>query len=124
MGFNTGVLILNDAIHGIQNDPQQFANNFMLACANFQRANDVVDFRIGNHVNGGTVFHLAHADMTGVYAIGGNHTTRLSIGNNGGRHHTIEDKVQLLKKLADEMGFAVVKKRTKKNDPWQNESQP
>lgn len=114
MGFNTGVLILNDALNGVQENPQQFANNFMRAFGKFQQTHAPADFAIGNHVNGGTVFHMAHADVTGVYAIGGNHTSKLSTAYNGGKHYKDEDKVKLLKQLADEMGYSISMKRTKR----------
>jgi len=38
MGHNTAVLILNDAIHGVQEDPKAFADNLMRAWGLFQRA--------------------------------------------------------------------------------------
>lgn len=115
MGHNTAVLILNDAIHGVQEDPKAFTDALMDAWHKFSRNHgNPTDFAIGNHVNGGTVFHESHADVTGVYAIGGNHTSKLYTGYNGGRHHTDEDRVKLLKELAAEMGFNIVKKRKPK----------
>lgn len=71
---------------------------------------DPVDFPIGNHVNAGTVFHVAHADVTSVYAVGGNHTSKLCSSWNGGKHYTNEEKLKLLKELAAEMGYSVTKK--------------
>jgi len=114
MGHNTAVLILNDAIHGVQEDPKAFADNLMRAWGLFQRTGNPTDFAIGNHVNGGTVFHEAHADVTGVYAIGGNHTSKLFTVYNGGNHHTDDDRVKLLKELAAEMGYTITKKRKTK----------
>lgn len=116
MGHNTAVLLLNDAIHGIQEDPKAFTDALMGAWHKFQRSHAPVDFCIGNHGNGGTVFHEAHADVTGIYAIGGNHTSKLFTGYNGGKHHTDEEKVKLLKQLADEMGYNITKKRKRKRD--------
>lgn len=114
MGFNTGVLILNDAMHNMEQDPKGFVDNFMEAFHKFQRTHEPTDFALGNHVNGATVFHMAHADVTGVHAIGGNHTTKLYTAYNGGRHHTDADKHALLKALADEMGYTIAKKRKRK----------
>jgi len=114
MGHNTAVLILNDAINGVQEDPKGFADALMDAWHKFQHTHVPTDFCIGNHSNGGTVFHESHADVTGVYAIGGNHTSKLYTGYNGGRHHTDEDRVKLLKELAAEMGYTITKKRKTK----------
>ena len=115
MGFNTAVLILNDAIDGVEKDPASFAKNMMHAWHLFQRTGNPTDFAIGNHVNGGTIFHNAHADVTGVYAIGGNHTSKLHTAWNGGKHHSDEEKVKLLKELANELGYTITKKRKKKH---------
>lgn len=114
MGFNTAVLILNDAIDGIEKDPTDFAQNLMRAWGKFQHTGNPTDFAIGNHVNGGTVFHNSHADVTAVYAIGGNHTSKLHTVYNGGRHHSDEDRVKLLKEFAAEMGYTITKKRKTK----------
>ena len=117
MGFNTGVLILNDSMDGITEKPEEFAANFMAA---FHAFNDLSNhgkpqfFRVGNCVNGGTIFHMAHADVTSAYAIGGNCTSKLATGYNGGKHHTDADKLDLLKQIAAELGYTVSKKRKKK----------
>lgn len=115
MGYNTGILILNDSEHTIRENPESFVKNMTRAMGEMalNPNSPPHDFAIGNHGNGGTVFHLAHADMTGVYAIGGNHTSRLTMDFNGGRHYSIEEKVKLLKKMASELGYRVSKKPNK-----------
>ena len=114
MGLNTGVLILNDAVNGIENDPIQFATDFMAAFRAFSDHRNPQHFRIGSCTNGGTIFHMAHADVTSVYAIGGNCTSKLASGYNEGKHHRDEDKVALLKRIANELGYTVSKKRKRK----------
>jgi len=115
MGHNTAVLLLNDAIHGVQEDPKGFTDALMDAWHKFQRNHgNPTDFPVGNHGNGGTVFHESHADVTSVYAVGGNHTSKLYTTHNGGKHYTDEERLKLLKELAAEMGYNIVKKPKKR----------
>lgn len=107
MGYNTGLLLLNDAIDGVWKDPVRFAEHFRNAFSTYGRSNDSMDFPIGNHANGGRVFHMAHADVTGVYAIGGNHTSRLCSVHNGGRHYHEAEQIQLLRDIADNLGYRI-----------------
>lgn len=115
MGYNTGVLILNDAVGAAQKDPQKFAENLLQALSEHSlRPNEPVDFAIGNNVNGGTIFYQQHADITGVVAIGGNCTSELLTTYNGGRHHTPEYQERLLRELADKLGYRLTKKAVRK----------
>lgn len=114
MGWNTGVIILNDALGQIEDHPEEFVQNLRQAIGEYLRyGGKSVDIAVGGHVNAAAVFHQSHADNTGVYAIGGNHATRLLETYNGGRHHSDEDKVALLKQLAEEMGYNISKKPVK-----------
>lgn len=112
MGWNTGVLLLNDALHEIKENPAAFANNLLRAIDDFGYVKrPTVDFVVGRHGNGGTVFHKAHADSLGVYAIGGNCTTQLlSSGMRGDYHRTEDDQVAILVSLAAKHGYKLVKK--------------
>jgi hypothetical protein len=85
----------------------------MEAWRKFDRTGNPTDFAIGNHVNGGTIFHNSHAEVTAVYAIGGNHTSKLHSAYNSGKHYYDADRVNLLKEMAEELGFNLVKKRKK-----------
>ena len=109
MGYNTGVLILNDAIPDITDNPEKFVQNLYQAIRGFGK--NPLDFAIGNHVNGGKVFHCNHADWVGVYAIGGNHTSKLLEQFNGGHHHDLDDQLSLLDLIADNLGYRLVKKK-------------
>lgn len=118
MGLNTGVVILNDALGQIKDHPEEFVQNLRVAIGEYnQNGGKSVDIRVGNHVNAAAVFHQSHADNTGVYALGGNHATRLLETYNGGRHHSDEDKLELLKRLADEMGYNISRKPVKGEKP-------
>lgn len=110
MGYNTGILILNDASHLIKENPESFVNNMTRAMGRMSSARETQDFAIGYHANGGTVFHVDHADVVGVYAIGGNHVSRMALEFNGGKHYTLEEKVKLLKSMADQLGYRISKK--------------
>lgn len=115
MGFNTGVLILNDDLYAAEQDKEGFATNLLNAIGEQSRGkpSESVDFRIGNNLNGGSVFLQSHADFTNIVAIGGNYTTHLftSLSHT---HHRIEDKLKLLKELADHLGYRLVCKQKRK----------
>jgi hypothetical protein len=111
MGWNTGVIILNDAFHEIKKYPDAFIQNLDEAMGKSLHCRESVDVSVGGHVNAASVFHQAHADNVGVYAIGGNHTSKLLETYNGGRHYQSEDRIALLKQIADEMGYRIVKKK-------------
>jgi len=114
MGWNTGVVILNDALNDIERYPEEFVSELMKSMRSFlNQGGKPVDVSVNGHVNAASVFHQSHADETGVFAIGGNHATRLLKIYNGGNHHTDADKLSLLKSLANEMGYNISKKPDK-----------
>jgi hypothetical protein len=73
---------------------------------------DSIDFNIQNHIGYGTVFWQSHADNTGVFAIGGNYATHLGTYYRYS-HHSLDDRLAILQKLASDMGFEVVPKARK-----------
>ena len=119
MGYNTGVILLNDHIDAIWENPDKFAEDFKQGFYDASRnvttlRQDTISFSLGACANGGSIFHLAHADAVGVYAIGGNHTSKMFSVYNGGRHYRDEDRLRLLKGLAEEMGYRISKITKKK----------
>ena len=112
MGYNTGILILNDAI-GDLNNPETRTDWIKAINAAMHRmppiniARCYIDVPIGNHVNGSSVFHMAHADEVGVYAIGGNFVSRLGLLGNV-NHHRPQDQLEILRFLANQMGYKLV----------------
>lgn len=111
MGWNTGVIILNDAMGQITKNPNEFVENLNEAMSLYHRDNKYLDIQAGNHCNAASVFHQSHADSVGVYSIGGNCASKMMEIYNGGRHTTEDDKLKLLKKMAFEMGYQLRKKR-------------
>lgn len=108
MGYNTGVLLLNDAIHQLD-DPVILTDwwNKVKRIIGGIHGMLPTDASIGNYVNGSTVFHCHHADMIGVYAIGHNDASMWFVEDVG--HKTIED-LDLLKKVASRFGYRLIKK--------------
>ena len=67
MGFNTGVLILNDRLHDIEQNALQFTASLSQAIREFHVTKNHEIF-----FGSGRVFHVAHADRHSSYTIGGN----------------------------------------------------
>lgn len=112
MGFNTSVVVLNDALHEIANDPY-FGKNLTEAIQGCFTPNRSKDVHSNGYCNAATVIACHHADVTSIIAVGGNYGTELCSEYNFGNHHTKEDQIKLLKKLADNLGFRIIEKRNK-----------
>lgn len=75
MGFNTAVLILNDALQEIETDPN-FGKKLAAAIREAAyRPNLPINVPVGNHANPVTVIETHHADQTALIAVGGNNAT-------------------------------------------------
>lgn len=118
MGWNTGVIILNDALHEIEKNPDEFVNGrrgLREAMGEFMSGGrgqrNYVDISVGGHANAASVFHQSHADEVGVYSIGGNCAKKIGKVYNGGRHCSEDDQLALLHVIADNMGYKLVKKK-------------
>ena len=111
MGFNTTVLILNDALGDIENDPN-FGKNLVQAIQEHYngRTGSTMGVSAGHHANCAKVISQFHADNTAILAVGGNYATILGI-NSGYSHHKTEDKIRLLKQLALDYGYNLVKRK-------------
>lgn len=120
MGYNTTVIVLNDALDHIANDPE-FGKTLARAISQLGsgrpgiRGIDVPACRYDNeghvcgmHINAATVIETHHADMNAIVAVGGNCATQ--IGMTWGTHHKEEDKKLILQQLADELGYSLRRK--------------
>ena len=119
MGFNTTILILNDGFHSIEDNLQEWFQKIrrkancndtvLIGTQNGGTDYGLGDVGAGSHVNCSSVIATHHADETVVMAVGGNCATILAHVWNGGHHHTEEDKVKLLKEMAAQHGYKLVK---------------
>ncbi len=123
MGWNTTVIVLNDAIDMIRDDPN-FGKNLYYAILNSVRGEQVdvpaYSYRPGEltprgvHVNAATVIEQHHADDTAIVAIGQNYGTKIGSCYYTGRHDLPEGQEKILRQLADNMGYRLVKKSAKR----------
>ena len=121
MGYNTTVVVLNDALSMIRDDPK-FGENLYDAILRLQRGEQVDvpaysyrDGRVsGVHVNAATAVETHHADGTAVVAVGGNCATVLGHVFYTGYHGDESGKLKTLQQLADAMGYRLVKKPARK----------
>lgn len=96
MGFNTAMVVLNDYTHEIRKD-QEFGRKVIEAIQQSHRGD--------LHLQGFSILPSSHADNMQIIAVGGNSIKRLGYG-----HYTDDDE-KLLRKLADQHGFNLVRKR-------------
>ena len=71
MGYNTTILIMNDAVQYLDQDPD-FGKNLKQAILEVSARGKSVDVPIGNHSNGCQVIETHHANQTAVITVGGN----------------------------------------------------
>jgi hypothetical protein len=111
VGFNSGILVLNDRISEIERSPDHFVKGMVQAIHKSASHNEPhgTEFYVGQS----SVICCAHADMTQLVAIGGNCSTIL--GNFWGHeHHTEAGQERILRSLADRLGFRLVRKTERK----------
>lgn len=103
MGFNTSMIILNDALHYIKDD-KDFGAKVYEAARNVYSERKPQEVHSGL-VNAATVIETHHADTNTIVAFGGNRG--LFLGHAGFSNATPEE---MLKDLANQMGFRLVRK--------------
>jgi isoleucyl-tRNA synthetase len=74
MGLNTTILILNDGLNTIQNNPKEFTDKLCDAISSGKEQS----ISIGNYGNPVYIMPTAHADIPRLYATRGNSITELS----------------------------------------------
>lgn len=108
MGYNTAVLVLNDGLDLLKSDPEagrKIHDGILMSSRDRSRATDV---SLGNHCNPIAVLPSHHADEVQIIAVGGNCIVPLAVLY--GSWRDMSDPAALLKKLAAELGYRVVKK--------------
>lgn len=110
MGYNTTVLILNDAMSVIEEDPAGWWRKVREASVEAMKGKPVT-FGHKGYANHFTVITDYHADETALIAVGGNYATVLHRTYTGRGHHEQEQQLALLKAAALERGYTLVRKR-------------
>ena len=109
MGFNTTIVVHNDALDSIENDPD-FGKNLARAIKSHEMFSDkMVDVHSKCHCNAAEVIESHHADQVVAVAVGGNMGEVIGYAGNwrllGGNENQMENHVQMLKNLADRLGY-------------------
>ncbi len=110
MGYNTTVIVMNDALDAIKKDPM-FGKTLADSVTKLVGQNGPIDVPAyspsgrGVYVNAATAIETHHADIIKMIAVGGNFARDL--GYVGFWNAKDED---LLRQLADSMGYRIVKK--------------
>ena len=115
MGFNTTVVIHNDALEDIAGDPD-FGKNLKSAILSIgtRRVDRMEDVHAGHHCNVCEVIETHHADQVVAVAVGGNMGVELGYAGSWREMGTEDaDKVAMLKTLALNLGYNLHKMPTK-----------
>ncbi len=90
MGFNTTVVVLNDALGDIEKDPN-FGKKLVRAIMEVQRGKPV-DVSAGCHANAALVVETHHADHDVIVAVGGNYGRVMEVDYQRGKKFLVETK--------------------------------
>lgn len=106
MGWNTTVVVLNDALGDIEKDPA-FGKNLVNAILRASSLRERVEVSAGSHANAAHVVESHHADQTAVVAVGGN------LGQVVAELYRwrFENTEEIFKELAKTLGYSVRKKK-------------
>jgi len=105
MGYNTTVVVRNDALEDIEKD-KGFGKKLSEGVRRvFKPPYWIVEIPAGSHANAIQVVESHHADLMEVIAVGGNLGRRLGPGGN---YRATNEEI--LHRLADEMGYCLVPK--------------
>lgn len=115
MGWNTSMIILNDCLQDIRDDPE-FGKKVYEAATSLRTERYLreeagqpfygVDVSAGMCVNAATVIDTHHADDTSVIAFGGNRGLHLGTFRAYGSE---EEEIRILRELAARHGFGLRK---------------
>jgi hypothetical protein len=112
MGFNSTLLILNDALDLIEKDPE-FGKKVAQAIQEFGcYGKERKDIGVSGHGNAASVIDCHHADTSTLILVGGNYGTVVQPAACGWDHD--KGKEEALRRWADKAGYRLVKKSKKK----------
>jgi len=111
--YNAVLLIRNICLDSIKKDPLKFWKKVEeeLNKKEHERDSELTYFGFNGSANGYAVVVNDPVEYTDILAIGQNYATVLAKYKTSYGHHKKEDKIKLLKKLAEDLGFKLVKKR-------------
>jgi len=107
VGFNSTIIVMNDALHEIKEDPD-FGRKVYEGISKISRRNGFENIRSGCFGNAATVIETHHADQQCVVSVGGNTAEIL------GYSHWRADALTTIRDLAREFGYGL-RKLPKKN---------
>ena len=110
MGYNTTVVVLNDALDQIEKD-KDFGRNLAQAVRTAAVVPDTrQDIGAGNHANAAHVVECHHADQTILVTVGGN-LGSVRGRTYGWRHDDPQVQYALLRDWADKLGYDLVPRK-------------
>lgn len=113
MGWNTTIVVHNDALGEIRDDPE-FGKTLHDAVLHLQVEKGPLAVRAGNHVNAAEAIESHHADIIQLVAVGANMAWVMPGSVLRMVHFDVEEmKQEILEDLADKMGYRLVKKNKK-----------
>lgn len=100
MGYNTACIILNDYLHDIaeRGDVGRSIQSSVLTASRAERGDHP------HYTPGFQALPSVHADVVQIVAVGGNQIVKLGYG------HWQDEPEALLRRLAEQMGFRLVRK--------------
>lgn len=113
MGYNTTLVVYNDALDQIAKDPE-FGKKLANAISRVGAYGEPVDVSAGNHANAARVIESHHADTSTIVAIGGNDGTVIA-SSFGWNHDTLDWQERVLKARLNEI--RELKKKAPKDTP-------
>jgi len=104
MGFNSTLIVMNDALEQIRED-QNFGRKVAESINSLSASDRQVTINSGDHYNAATVVETHHADGLAVIVVGGNQAQILSqyVGNYR------SSELEIVKSLAEQLGYRLVK---------------
>lgn len=112
MGYNTTVVVMNDSLHAIQDDPD-FGKKLVGAIMKKTITRDPIDVSALGHCNAATVIETHHADCMVPVLVGANMGRELVDGCVGWGHDEVAQEIQMIRQLAEKHGFRLTKKAKK-----------
>lgn len=113
MGYNSTIVVLNDALHMIEQDPDfgKKIGDAIRGLSLGRQQNIYASTPQGGSSSAATAVETHHADGTAVVAVGGNCATVLGETFSTFHHGDEETQIRILQQLAEKHGYTLSKKR-------------